>query len=64
MALVRRHVFMGIVAKKGIIVMLLHYDEFASPIGRILFASDEKAVCALDFEDYRERMNRLLSRRF
>jgi len=44
--------------------MLLYYDEFASPIGRILFASDEKAVCALDFEDYRERMNRLLSRRF
>ena len=40
--------------------MLLHYDEFASPIGRILFASDGEAICALDFEDYRERMKRLL----
>jgi len=44
--------------------MLLHYDEFASPIGRILFACDDRAVCALDFEEYRERMNRLLARRF
>ena len=44
--------------------MLLHYDEFASPIGRILFASDGAAVCALDFEDYRERMRRLLGKRF
>jgi len=44
--------------------MLLHYDEFASPIGRILFASDGEAICALDFEDYRERMKRLLGRRF
>jgi len=44
--------------------MLLHYDEFASPIGRILFVSDGQAVCALDFNDYRERMNRLLARRF
>lgn len=44
--------------------MLLNYDEFASPIGRILFASDEQAVYALDFEEYRERMNRLLARRF
>jgi len=44
--------------------MLLHYDEFASPIGRILFAADGGAICALDFEDYRERMKRLLARRF
>lgn len=44
--------------------MWLHYDEFDSPIGRILFASDGQAVCALDFEDYRERMNRLLARLF
>ena len=44
--------------------MLLHYDEFTSPIGRILFASDGEAICALDFEDYRERMKRLLGRRF
>jgi methylated-DNA-[protein]-cysteine S-methyltransferase len=44
--------------------MLLHYDEFASPIGRILFASDGEAICALDFEDYLERMKSLLGRRF
>lgn len=44
--------------------MLLYYDEFESPIGRILFASDGEAIYALDFEDYRERMNRLLARRF
>lgn len=44
--------------------MLLYYDEFESPIGRILFAADSEAVCALDFEDYRARMNTLLSRRF
>ena len=44
--------------------MLLHYDEFASPIGRILFASNGQAICALDFEEYRTRMNRLLARRF
>jgi methylated-DNA-[protein]-cysteine S-methyltransferase len=44
--------------------MLLHYDEFASPIGRILFASDGEAICALDFENYRERMKHLLGRRF
>jgi methylated-DNA-[protein]-cysteine S-methyltransferase len=44
--------------------MLLHYDEFASPIGRILFASDDRAICALDFEEYEQRMKRVLARRF
>jgi len=44
--------------------MLLYYDEFKSPIGQILFASDGQSVCALDFEQYRERMKRLLARRF
>ncbi len=44
--------------------MLLHYDEFASPIGRILFASDARAICALDFEEYQQRMKSLLTRRF
>ena len=44
--------------------MLLDYDEFASPIGRILFASDGAAVCALDFAGYESRMNHLLTRRF
>jgi methylated-DNA-[protein]-cysteine S-methyltransferase len=44
--------------------MMLHYDEFASPIGRILFACDDRAICALDFEEYEQRMRRLLARRF
>ena len=43
---------------------LLDYDEFASPIGRILFASDGEATCALDFEGYEKRMESLLLRRF
>lgn len=44
--------------------MLLYYDEFESPIGRILFASDGTAICALDFEEFDQRMKRLLGRRF
>ncbi len=44
--------------------MLLHYDEFDSPIGRILFVSDGEAVCALDFAGFEPRMNSLLARRY
>jgi methylated-DNA-[protein]-cysteine S-methyltransferase len=44
--------------------MLLHYDEYDSPIGRILFASDGKAICMLDYEGYEQRMSALLARRF
>jgi methylated-DNA-[protein]-cysteine S-methyltransferase len=44
--------------------MLLHYDEYQSPIGRILFASDGEAVCSLDFSGYETRMQTLLTRRF
>jgi methylated-DNA-[protein]-cysteine S-methyltransferase len=44
--------------------MLLHCDEFISPIGRILFASDDQAVCSLDFSGYEERMDTLLARRY
>src|SRR5579864_1094036 len=44
--------------------MLLHYDEFESPIGRILFASDGQAICMLDFSGYEDRMKTLLQRRF
>lgn len=44
--------------------MLLHYDEFDSPIGRILFASDGQAICMLDFSGYEDRMKTLLQRRF
>ena len=44
--------------------MLLHYDEFPSPIGRILFASDGASLCALDFAGFEQRMQLLLARRF
>lgn len=44
--------------------MLLHYAEFSSPIGRILFASDDEAVCTLDFSGCESRMEMLLARRY
>ena len=44
--------------------MLLEYDEFESPIGRILFASNDDGICALDYAGYENRMNSLLARRF
>jgi methylated-DNA-[protein]-cysteine S-methyltransferase len=44
--------------------MLLDYDEFASPIGRILFASNGDGICALDYAGYESRMESLLKRRF
>jgi methylated-DNA-[protein]-cysteine S-methyltransferase len=44
--------------------MLLNYDEFESPIGHILFASDGDSICMLDFDGYEERMTTLLRRRF
>jgi methylated-DNA-[protein]-cysteine S-methyltransferase len=44
--------------------MLLDYDEFESPIGRILFASDGEGICALDYSGYESRMENLLTRRF
>jgi methylated-DNA-[protein]-cysteine S-methyltransferase len=44
--------------------VLLDYDEFESPIGRILFASDGEGICALDYAGYENRMGDLLTRRF
>jgi methylated-DNA-[protein]-cysteine S-methyltransferase len=43
---------------------LLDYDEFESPIGRILFASKGEGICALDYAGYESRMGDLLTRRF
>lgn len=40
--------------------MELKIDRFPSPIGLIVLVSDEAALRALDFEDYEERMHRLL----
>ena len=42
----------------------LEFDEFESPIGRILFASDGEGICALDYAGYESRMEDLLTRRF
>jgi methylated-DNA-[protein]-cysteine S-methyltransferase len=44
--------------------MIFDYDEFESPIGRILFASNAGGICALDFAEYERRMDALLTRRF
>jgi methylated-DNA-[protein]-cysteine S-methyltransferase len=44
--------------------VLLDYDEFESPIGRILLASNAEGICALDYAGYESRMEGLLTRRF
>ena len=44
--------------------VLLDYDEYESPIGRILFAANEEGICALDYVGYESRMESLLARRF
>ena|SRR5438876_868070 len=44
--------------------MIFDYDEYVSPIGRILFATNAGEICALDFAGYEQRMDTLLTRRF
>ena len=44
--------------------VVLDYDEWQSPIGRILFASNCEGICALDYAGYESRMETLLKRRF
>lgn len=39
-------------------------DKIASPIGTILLVTNETQLCALDYEDYEQRMIKLLRRRF
>ena len=39
-------------------------DKIASPIGTILLVATETQLCALDYEDYEQRMMKLLRRRF
>ncbi len=64
-AILRGALLVGIFArKKGLAIMLLNYDEFDSPIGRMMFASDGDAVCTLEFSDHEDRMKMLLTRRF
>src|SRR4051795_9166777 len=44
--------------------MNLTYERFPSPIGNLLLVSDGKALRALDFHDYEERMHRLMERQY
>jgi methylated-DNA-[protein]-cysteine S-methyltransferase len=44
--------------------MKLLLDRIPSPIGVILLVSDGGALRALDFEDYKDRMHRLLQRQY
>jgi methylated-DNA-[protein]-cysteine S-methyltransferase len=39
-------------------------DTLSSPIGNILIVADGEQMCSLDFEDYEERMMKLLKRRY
>jgi methylated-DNA-[protein]-cysteine S-methyltransferase len=39
-------------------------DYIESPIGKIIIVVDEGKLCALDFEDYEERMMKLLKKRY
>ena len=42
----------------------LHYDRILSPIGEVLIMYKGEALCVLDFDDYEDRMRKLLARRF
>src|SRR5258708_13377162 len=42
----------------------LDFDRVPSGIGEILVASDGTSLVALDYADYEERMNALLSKRY
>lgn len=42
----------------------LQFDRITSPIGPILIVVDGEQLCALDYEDYEQRMRTLLQRRY
>jgi methylated-DNA-[protein]-cysteine S-methyltransferase len=44
--------------------MLLDYDEFESPIGGVVFASNGDGICGLGFEGYEKRWGPIFERRF
>lgn len=44
--------------------MELHVDEVGSPLGTLVLVSRQGALCALDFDDCRERMDSLLRARY
>ncbi|HLK20618.1 MAG TPA: methylated-DNA--[protein]-cysteine S-methyltransferase [Bryobacteraceae bacterium] len=44
--------------------MLLDYDEFESPIGKVVFASIAEGICGLGFEGYEKRWGPIFERRW
>jgi len=42
----------------------LYLDEVDSPLGRMLLVTSPSGICGLEFADRRERLDRLLTRRF
>jgi O-6-methylguanine DNA methyltransferase len=40
------------------------YCEYASPLGQLRIAGDDQGVVSLDFDDFEERMHRLIEARF
>ena len=42
----------------------LFIDRISTEIGTVLIVSDEKAVCAVDFEDHEARMHELLTQHY
>lgn len=44
--------------------MILDIERIESPIGGVLIASHDGAICSVEFDDTRERMRRLLGRHF
>jgi methylated-DNA-[protein]-cysteine S-methyltransferase len=44
--------------------MTLDFDQANSPIGEILFVSNNEGICALDYAGFEDRMRKLLARRF
>jgi methylated-DNA-[protein]-cysteine S-methyltransferase len=44
--------------------MQLDYDEFESPIGRVVFASTSEGICGLGFDGYEKRWGPIFERRF
>jgi methylated-DNA-[protein]-cysteine S-methyltransferase len=44
--------------------MKLHIDRINSDIGTLVVVTDHEMLCALDFEDYEQRMRQLLQKRY
>src|SRR5579859_954578 len=42
----------------------LHIDRMNTPVGNIFIITDGELLCALDYEEYEQRMRTLLQRRY